>query len=107
MMTKLQIGQRQVGPGERVYIVAEVSSNHHQDFDQAKRIIRAAHEAGADAVKLQTYTPDTITVRSDREQFRIAGGTLWDGRLLYDLYGEAYTPWDWQPKLQQVANEID
>jgi pseudaminic acid synthase len=63
-------------------------------------------ESGADAVKVQTYTPDTITIRSDREYFQIRGGTLWDGRSLYDLYGEAYTPWDWQPKLKQVAEDL-
>lgn len=106
MTTHLQIGQRRVGPGEPAYVVAEVSANHHQDFDQAVRIIRAAHQAGADAVKLQTYTPDTITIRCDREQFRIGGGTLWDGRTLYELYGEAYTPWEWQPKLKRCANEL-
>jgi pseudaminic acid synthase len=106
MTRHLEIRGRQIGPGKPVYVVAELSANHNQDFKQAAQIIEAAKKAGADAVKLQTYTPDTMTVRCDREQFRIAGGTLWDGRLLYDLYGEACTPWDWQPKLQQVANEI-
>jgi N-acetylneuraminate synthase len=89
-----------------VYVVAEVSANHNQDFEQAVRIIHAAKEAGADAVKLQTYTPDTITIRSDREYFKIGGGTLWDGRTLHDLYGETYTPWEWQPKLKQVAEDL-
>lgn len=102
----LEIGQRKIGPGEPVYIVAELSANHNQSFDQAVRIIHAAKEAGADAVKLQTYTPDTITIRSDRDCFRIKGGTLWDGRTLHDLYAEASTPWEWQPKLKAVANEI-
>jgi pseudaminic acid synthase len=102
----IQIRQRKVGPGQTVYIIAEISANHNQDFDQAVRIVHAAKEAGVDAVKLQTYTPDTITIRSDRECFRIGGGTLWDGRTLYDLYGEAYTPWEWQPKLKAVANEL-
>jgi pseudaminic acid synthase len=69
-------------------------------------MIEAAKEAGADAVKLQTYTPDTITIASDREYFRIGGGTLWDGRNLHELYGQAYTPWEWQPKLKQVANGL-
>jgi N-acetylneuraminate synthase len=100
------IGQRRVGPGNPTYIIAELSANHNQDFDQAVKIIQAAKAAGADAVKLQTYTPDTITMRSDREEFRIGGGTLWDGRNLYELYDEAYTPWDWQPKLKRVANDL-
>ncbi len=95
-----------IGPGEPVYVIAELSANHGQDFSQAVRIIEAAKDAGADAVKLQTYTPDTITIRSDREYFRIGGGTLWDGRTLHDLYGEAYTPWEWQPKLKKVANDL-
>jgi N-acetylneuraminate synthase len=83
-----------------------MSANHNQDFDQAVRILHAAKEAGADAVKLQTYTPETITLRSDAEPFRIRGGTLWDGKTLYDLYSEAYMPWEWQPKLKQIADEI-
>jgi len=102
----IQIGTRHIGKGKPVYIVAELSANHNQDFDQAVRIIQAAKEAGADAVKLQTYTPDTITIASDREGFRIGGGTLWDGRTLYELYSQAYTPWDWQPKLKQVAEDL-
>jgi N-acetylneuraminate synthase len=70
------------------------------------RILHAAKEAGADAVKLQTYTPDTLTIPSEKEYFRIGGGTLWDGRTLYDLYSEAYMPWEWQPKLKEIADEI-
>jgi N-acetylneuraminate synthase len=97
---------RAVGPAAPAYIIAELSANHNQDFEQAVRLVRAAKDCGADAVKLQTYTPDTITIRSDRPEFRVGGGTLWDGRTLYDLYGEAYTPWDWQPKLKQLADEI-
>jgi N-acetylneuraminate synthase len=94
-----------IGPDQPVYIIAELSANHHQDFDRAARLIDAAKDAGADAIKLQTYTPDTITIRSERSEFRISGGTLWDGRSLYELYGEAFTPWDWQPKLKQIAND--
>jgi len=86
--------------------IAEVSANHHQDFDQAVKIVRAAKDAGADAVKLQTYTPDTMTIACERQEFRIGGGTIWDGRTLYELYGEAYTPWEWQPRLKQVANDL-
>ena len=102
----ISIGSRQIGPGQAVYIVAELSANHNQDFEQAVRLVQACKESGADAVKVQTYTPDTITIRSDREYFQIRGGTLWDGRTLYELYGEAYTPWDWQPKLKQVADDL-
>jgi pseudaminic acid synthase len=100
------IGFSKFGPGLPVYCIAELSANHNQDFEQAVRIIHAAKEAGADAVKLQTYTPDTITIESDRPEFRIGGGTLWDGRTLHDLYAEAFTPWEWQPKLKRIADEI-
>jgi pseudaminic acid synthase len=105
-MAGFRIGDRQIGPSEPTYVVAELSANHNQDFEQAVRLIQVCKESGADAVKVQTYTPDTITIRSDREYFQIRGGTLWDGRSLYDLYGEAYTPWDWQPKLKQVAEDL-
>src|SRR4030088_1662714 len=85
------LGKRGIGPGYSVYIVAELSANHNQDYEQAVRIVRAAKDAGADAVKLQTYTADTITLKSDGEYFQISGGTLWDGRTLHDLYAEAHT----------------
>ena len=88
-----------------VFIIAEMSANHGQDFDRAVEIIKAAHNAGADAIKLQTYTPDTITLDSDNEYFRIKG-TIWDGRTLHDLYGEAYTPWEWQPRLKEIADNL-
>src|SRR5215467_14691065 len=101
-----KIGNRPIGTGHSVYVIAELSANHNQDFSQAVSIIEAAKEAGADAVKLQTYTPDTITLRSDREFFKIRGGTLWDGRNLHQLYGEAYTPWKWQPRLKKAANDL-
>jgi pseudaminic acid synthase len=105
--TKLvQIGSRLIGPGNPVYIVAELSANHNQDFDRAVRLIEAAKVAGADAIKLQTYRPDTITIDCGLECFRIAGGTLWDGRTLYDLYREASTPWNWHPKLKQAAHDL-
>jgi pseudaminic acid synthase len=106
MTPHIAIGKNGIGPGHPVLIVAELSSNHNQDYDQAVRIIHAAKEAGAGAVKLQTYTADTITIDSDREHFRIGGGTLWDGRTLHELYGEACTPWDWQPKLKRVADDL-
>lgn len=100
------IAGRPIGPGHPVYIIAELSANHNQDFQRAVRLVHAAKEAGADAVKLQTYTADTLTIRCDRPEFRVGGGTLWDGRTLHDLYGEAHTPWDWQPRLKEVADEL-
>ncbi len=106
MTEHIEIDGRRIGAGEPVYCIAEVSANHNQRFDQAVRIVEAAKEAGADAVKLQTYTPDTITIQSNRECFQVGGGTLWDGRSLYDLYQEAYTPWEWQPKLKKVADDL-
>jgi pseudaminic acid synthase len=106
MTSPFNIGRHEIGLGHAVYVVAELSANHNQNFGEAVRIIRAAKEAGADAVKLQTYTADTITLRSDSEYFRIKGGTVWDGRTLHELYGEAHTPWEWQPKLKQVADDL-
>jgi pseudaminic acid synthase len=103
---RLTLGRHQIGPEQKVYVIAELSANHNQDFDRAVRIIHEAKNAGADAVKLQTYTPDTITVRSSRECFQIKGGTPWDGRTLHELYAEAYTPWEWQPKLKHVADDL-
>jgi len=104
-MPVIHIGQRRIGAGEPVYIIAEMSANHHQDFDQAVKIIQAAKDAGADAVKLQTYTPDTITIDCRNDYFQIKG-TIWEGRNLYDLYREAFTPWEWQPKLKAIADEL-
>jgi N-acetylneuraminate synthase len=106
MISPLNIAGRLVGPGHPVYVIAELSANHGQDFDHAVRIIHAMKAAGADAVKVQTYTADTLTIACDNEFFRIGGGTLWDGRTLHDLYKEAALPWEWQPKLQAVANEL-
>jgi pseudaminic acid synthase len=105
MASTVKLGERTIGTGRAAYFIAELSANHHQEFDRAARIVHAAKAASADAIKLQTYTPDTITLRSDRECFRIKGGTLWDGRTLHDLYGEASTPWEWHPRLQQIAAE--
>ena len=89
----------------RVLVIAEMSANHCGDFELAKRIIAAAKDAGADAVKIQTYTADTITIDCKRDEFLIKGG-LWDGRYLYELYQKASTPWEWQPKLKEYADSI-
>ncbi|MEN6461782.1 MAG: pseudaminic acid synthase [Syntrophomonas sp.] len=90
----------------RVEIIAEISANHGHDINIAKQTIKAAKEAGADAVKIQTYTADTITIDCDNEFFRIAHGTIWDGATLYKLYQEAYTPWEWHKELFIYAKEV-
>ena len=105
MTSFVELNGRRIGPGYPTYIVSEMSANHNQDFDQAVKIIEAAKEAGADAIKLQTYTPDTLTIDCNNEYFQIKG-TLWGGRKLYELYNEAYMPWDWQPRLKEIANEM-
>ena len=106
MKYNITIGNRNVGHDNPVYIIAELSANHNQDFKQAVQLINAAKKAGADAVKLQTYTPDTMTIDCDNEYFRIGKGTIWEGRNLYELYKEAYTPWEWQPKLKEIAGDL-
>jgi len=105
-VTPIRIGERIIGSNEPVYVVAEMSANHDQKYEKAVEILHAAKEAGADAIKLQTYTPDTITIDCDNEYFLIGKGTIWEGKNLYDLYGEAYTPWEWQPKLKKIANDL-
>ncbi len=105
MKIEITISNHRIGSAQPTYIVAEMSANHNQDFNQAVKIIEAAKKAGADAVKLQTYTPDTITINCDNDYFRIKG-TAWEGKNLYELYGEAYTPWEWQPKLKKIANDL-
>jgi len=107
MQKTILINNRAIGFGQPVYIIAEMSANHGQSFDEAVKIIQAAKDSGADAIKLQTYTPDTITIDCDNEYFRIGKGTIWEGKNLYELYQEAYTPWEWQPKLKEIANELD
>ena len=101
----ISVGNRTVGIGQPCYIVAEMSGNHNQDLDRAVALVEAAAEAGADAIKLQTYTPDTLTIDCDNEYFMVGAGTMWQGKNLYQLYSEAHTPWEWHPRLKQVAEE--
>jgi pseudaminic acid synthase len=100
-----KIGNREVSRQAPPYIIAEMSGNHNHDIGRAKALIEAAARSGADAVKLQTYRADTITIRSERPEFRIGGG-LWKGRTLYDLYEEAYTPWEWHGELFAYARSL-
>ena len=106
MSGTIAIGRRTVGPGHPAYLVAELSGNHNGDLDRALRTIHAAAEAGADAIKLQTYTADTLTIQSDRPEFVVGGTGPWGGRTLYDLYQEAHTPWEWHPKLFAEARSL-
>ena len=99
----IRIAGRPIGQGHPAYVVAELSANHHHDFDKAVSLVREARRAGADAVKLQTYTAETMTIRSDAPEFRIGADSTWAGRVLYDLYDEAHMPWEWHDRLQQVA----
>lgn len=103
MRKEITIAGRKIGPGHPALIVAEMSANHNMDYARAVEIIRQAKQAGADAVKIQTYTADTITIDSDKPYFQITQGTLWDGTTLHRLYEKAYTPWEWQPKLKEEA----
>ena len=103
-MKPIKIGNITIGPNRPVFIVAEVSGNHLQDYNLAEKTIDAAKKAGADAVKLQTYTPDTITLNCDTEDFKLKD-TIWEGKTLHELYEEAYTPWEWQPKLKKYAEQ--
>lgn len=106
---EIKIANRKIGGNNPVFVVAELSANHHQKYEEAVELVKAAKKAGADAVKLQTYTPDTITLNSDKEWFRVGGKDNpddWQGKTLYQLYQTAYTPWDWQPKLKKMADEL-
>jgi sialic acid synthase SpsE len=103
----IRIGNRDVGPGARPYLIAEMSGNHNQSLDRALEIVDAAAEAGADAIKLQTYTADTMTLDVQGEGFRIDdGSSLWAGASLYQLYQQAYTPWEWHAPLFERARSL-
>ncbi len=104
MWTNVKIGDFDLK--SKVFIVAELSANHRQDLKLAKETIYAIKESGADAVKLQTYTPDTMTINCDNKYFKIKQGTLWDGKTFYQLYKEAYTPWEWHYELKELAEEL-
>lgn len=105
MTHTIGIAGRKIGPDHPPYVIAELSANHNGRLATAFGIVEEAHKAGADAVKLQTYKPDTITLDSDREDFRIKGG-LWDGRTLFELYQEAHMPWDWHKPLFEYARKL-
>ena len=102
----MKINNNFIGKGYKTYIIAELSANHNQDYNAAVKLIHEAKNAGADAVKLQTYRADTITIDCDKEDFQIKGGTLWDGQTLYDLYKKAYTPWEWHKGLKEEAEKL-
>ncbi|MBE5895310.1 MAG: pseudaminic acid synthase [Lachnospiraceae bacterium] len=102
---QLQIKNRSIGDGNPAYLIAEMSANHAGDMGRALEIIHAAKESGADCIKIQTYTPDTITLNCNNEFFTLSGGT-WKGENLYELYGKAYTPWEWQGRLKEEADKI-
>ena len=105
-MKKIIIDNNEISKNSSAYIIAELSANHNKSFEIAVKTIEAAKKIGADAIKFQTYTADTITINSKNKYFQIDQGTLWDGRTLYDLYHEASMPWEWQPELKQIANKL-
>ncbi len=106
MKKNIKIDNFEISETSPTFIVAELSANHKQDIQLAKDTIYAIKEAGADAVKLQTYTPDTITINCDNDYFKIRQGTLWDGKTFYQLYQEAYTPWEWHYELKELAEKL-
>jgi pseudaminic acid synthase len=105
MSKEIQLRNHIIGDGHPTYIIAEMSANHNQDYDIAVKIIKEIKKAGADCVKIQTYTPDTLTIDSDKEYFQISSGT-WKGENLYKLYQKAYTPWEWQADLKKEAEQL-
>ena len=100
----MKVGNKEIGAGFPAYVIAEMSANHAGSLTRAKEIIHAAKESGADCIKIQTYTPDTMTIDCDNDYFKISEGT-WDGENLYHLYEKAYTPWEWQQELKEEAEK--
>jgi N-acetylneuraminate synthase len=106
-MTEIQIGNRKIGEGNKPFIIAEMSGNHNQSLDRALQIIEAAAKAGADALKIQTYTAETMTLDLDEGEFHIAdSASLWKGSSLYKLYQQAYTPWEWHKPIFDRCKEL-
>ena len=105
-LNPFKINQRLIETGQPTYIIAEISANHNHDLDNTIALVEAAKKAGADAIKVQTYTADTLTIDCDKPHFRIDQGTAWDGQTLYQLYSKACMPWDWQPQLKTVAEKL-
>jgi len=105
ILKEIKIGNKIISKQRDTFIIAEISANHNQDIEIAKKMIREAKRIGADAVKIQTYTADTITLDCDNEYFRIKQGTIWDGKTLHNLYKEAYTPWEWHEELMSTAKD--
>ncbi len=105
-VTPVVVNERQIGPGQPTFVIAELSANHGGSLARAEELVHTAAEAGADAVKLQTYTPETMTLDSDQPWFSVGPGTLWSGRRLHDLYAEAQTPWEWHAPLFELARSL-
>ena len=104
---KFYINDTIIGNNYPTYFIAELSCNHNQDKSVALKLIDEAHKAGANAIKLQTYTPDTMTIKCDRKEFtECLDGSIWEGQTLYDLYSKAYTPWEWHKELKEHANSL-
>lgn len=106
MSMEVKIGNKIIGDNRPCFVIAEMSGNHNMDYHRAEEIVRAAADAGVDAIKLQTYTADTITLNSNNPIFQTEAGGLWEGQSLYELYQKAYTPWEWQPRLKQLADDL-
>lgn len=106
-MKDIKIGNSIINASSKVFIIAELSANHMNDFEVAARTIRAMKDSGADCVKIQTVKPDSITINSNKPDFIVKGGTIWDGRTLFDLYQEVQTPWEWHEPLQELVKELN